>query len=149
MSLSHLIVWKINEVFLSSPLLHYQKTVKYVWLFYLCFPHQYPFGMRWGHHLTHTLNYFFFFFKKTSFLCITILSVYMSDKNMCACCPSTSEESIVSSGTESLESCEPLGWIWALNPGPLEEQPVLWNMQTSLQPYTILNYALIWIICTC
>lgn len=80
---------------------------------------------------------------------MTILFTYISEKNMSACCPYSSEESIVSSGTESTESCEPLGWIWGLKPGPLEEQLVLGNMQTSLQSYTILNYAIMWIICTC
>lgn len=31
---------------------------------------------------------------------MTILSVYMFEKNVCACCPCPSEESIVSPGTE-------------------------------------------------
>lgn len=34
---------------------------------------------------------------------MTILYAYMSEKNVCACCPCPSEESIVSPGTDHLK----------------------------------------------
>lgn len=68
--------------------------------------------------------------KKTCFMCIF--------PPMCVCAlrmclvPSGSEEDIESPGTKITVTCALQCGCWELNPGPLEEQPVL--ITTKLSP---------------
>ena len=56
-------------------------------------------------------------------MCIDVLPEFLS---VCV--------GVRSSGTEVKDACELPCRCWELNPGPLEEQPVLLTAELSLQP---------------
>ena len=67
---------------------------------------------------------------------IFYLSIYLLFLILCAlllCLHSCLCEDVRSPGTAVTDSCELLCWCWALNPGPLEEEPVLLTAEPSLQ----------------
>ena len=69
---------------------------------------------------------------------------------VCALCPQKSEDGMGSPGPGVRDSCRLLCGCWELNPGPMEEQPVLLTTEPSLQPQLyifkgILGWVLQWL----
>lgn len=53
---------------------------------------------------------------------------------MCIQCPQSPDKAVRSPGTRVSDGCELLCLCWEQNPGPLEEQPVVFTAGSSLQP---------------
>jgi hypothetical protein len=70
-------------------------------------------------------------------MCVPERTYVCLSAHLCVMCLQHSwrqEEVVRSSGKRVTDCCEPSCGCWELNPGPLEEQPVILTPETSLQP---------------
>ena len=72
-------------------------------------------------------TFYFLFCVYGCFACMCLCT-------MCMQYPQRPEEDIRSHGTEVKDNCQLPCGCWELNPGPLQEQPVLLTTEPSLQP---------------
>jgi hypothetical protein len=66
-------------------------------------------------------------------MCLGILPTYISINHVHAWCLQWPEQGVRSPGAGITDHCEPPCRCWELNPGPLQEQPVLLTTEPSFQ----------------
>lgn len=77
-------------------------------------------------------------------LCMELQKRYIFCGHVCLCNtytqgPQGPEEGIGSPETRVMDGCEPHGWFWELNQGPLQEQVFLTTEQSLKLPYVPLK----------